>query len=56
MYSKLGCAFCSRAKALLAGEGLPHKTVLLNGPDQTDHRLGQTLSAHTGHYTVPQVS
>jgi glutathione-dependent peroxiredoxin len=50
LFSKVGCPFCARTKALLAEHGLDYEEIVL-GKDATV----RTLKAVTGSGTVPQV-
>lgn len=50
LFTKVGCPFCARAKALLQSHGMDYEEVIL-GQQATMH----SLKAMTGAMTVPQV-
>ncbi|MGB8686422.1 MAG: glutaredoxin domain-containing protein, partial [Microcoleus sp.] len=50
LFTKVGCPFCARAKALLKEKGLDYEEIVL-GQDVTT----RSLRAVTGATTVPQV-
>ncbi|OUL33437.1 glutathione peroxidase [Nostoc sp. T09] len=50
LFAKVGCPYCTRAKALLKEHGLDYEEIVL-GKDVTTH----SLKAVTGATTVPQV-
>jgi glutathione-dependent peroxiredoxin len=50
LFTKVGCPFCARAKALLKEKGIDYEEIVL-GKDVTTY----SLKAVTGATTVPQV-
>lgn len=52
MYTSDGCAFCTRAKALLSRKGVTIDEIYI---PRTDWGARQQLVELTGRYTVPQI-
>lgn len=52
IYTSDFCSYCTRAKNLLTGKGVPYEEIHL---DRVDMRGRMDLVELTGRYTVPQI-
>jgi glutaredoxin 3 len=52
IYTKFGCPYCSRAKALLGQKGIQYEEYEINSvPGKRDEMMGRS----NGRHTVPQI-